>query len=178
MQLVATITYQLAVVIPDVRRLMEAAIDNDPHLLSRSLLTQFLALVVDPLERHWETPVGEHTDLPNLIIIDALDECMDGTQVQILDMIFAIDKRSKFPFSFLVASRPELEMSTALGDGRIREGLVRLPLDADITSRHDIRHFLQDKFDEIRLAHPIQCDLPPSWPSSKDIETLVYKSSG
>jgi len=177
-QLVATIAYQVAVVIPGVRGLMEAAIDNDPHLLSRSLITQFAALIVDPLERLFETSVGEHTALPNLIIIDGLDECMDGTQVQILDMIFAIGKRSKFPFSFLVASRPELEISAAMGYGKIREGLTRLPLAADITSRDDIRRFLQDKFDEIRLTHPIQSDLPSSWPSSEDIETLVYKSSG
>jgi len=177
-QLVATIAYQVAVVIPDVRGLMEAAIDNDPHLLSRSLITQFTALIVDPLEHLFETSVGEHMDLPKLIIIDGLDECMDGTQVQIVDMIFAVGKRSKFPFNFLVASRPELEISAAMGYGKIREGLTRLPLDADITSRHDIRRFLQDKFDEIRLTHPIRSDLPSSWPSNEDIDTLVYKSSG
>ena len=177
-RLVATIAYQIAVVIPDVRGLMEAAIDNDPHLLSRSLITQFTALIVDPLEHLFENSVGEHMDLPSLIIIDGLDECMDGTQVQILDMVFAIGKRSKFPFNFLVASRPELEISAAMGDGKIREGLARLRLDADFTSRHDIRRFLLDKFDEIRLTHPIRSDLPLSWPSSEDIETLVYKSSG
>jgi len=177
-RLIATIAYQVAVVIPDVRGLMEAAIDNDPHLLSRSLTTQFTALIVDPLEHLFETSVGEHMDLPNLIIIDGLDECMDGTQVHILDMIFAIGKCSKFPFIFLVASRPELEISVAMGDGKIREGLTRLRLDADITSHGDIRRFLQDKFDEIRLTHPIRSDLPSSWPSSEDIDTLVDKSSG
>ena len=117
-------------------------------------------------------------DLPNLIIIDGLDECMDGTQVQILDMILAIGKRSKFPFSFLVASRPELEICAAIDDGRIRGGLARLPLAANIASRNDIRRFLRDKFDEIRLTHPIRSDLPSSWPSNKDIDTLVDKSSG
>jgi hypothetical protein len=177
-QLVATIAYQVAVVIPDVRGLMEAAIDNDPHLLSRSLITQFTVLIVDPLERFFETSVGEYTDLPNVIIIDGLDECMDGAQVHILDMIFAIGKRSKFSFKFLVASRPELEISVAMGDGRTREGLTRLPLDADIASFHDIRRFLQDKFDEVRFTHPMRSDLPSSWPSNKDIGTLVNKSSG
>ena len=176
-QLVATIAYQVAVVIPGVRGLMEAAIDNDPHLLSRTLITQFMALI-DPLGRLFETSVGEHMDLPSFIIIDGLDECMDGTQVQILDMIFAIGKRSKFPFIFLVASRPELEISAAMGDGKIREGLTRLPLDTDINSHHDIRRFLEDKFDEIRLTHPIRSDLHSSWPSSEDIGTLVDKSSG
>jgi len=174
-RLIASLAYQVAVVIPDLRELMEAAIDNDPHLLSRSLITQFTALIVDPLAHLSETSV---MDLPSLIIIDGLDECMDGTQVQILDMIFAIGKRSKFPFGFLVASRPELEISAAMGDGQIREGLTRLPLDADITSNDDISRFLQDKFDEIRLTHPIRSDLPSSWPSHKDIETLVDKSSG
>ena len=177
-RLITTIAYQVAVFIPGVRGLIEAAIDNDPHLFSQSLTTQFMALIVDPLEHHFQTSTGEHMDLPTLIIIDGLDECLDGTQVQILDMIFAIGKRSKFPFNFLVASRPELEISAAMGDGRIREGLTRLPLDADITSRDDIRRLLQDKFDEIRLTHPIRSDLPSPWPSSEDIETLVNKSSG
>ena len=177
-QLVVTIAYQIAVVIPGVQALMEATIDNDPHLFSRTLITQFTALIVNPLERLFETSVGEYTDFPYLIIIDGLDECMDGTQIRILDMIFAIGKRSKFPFSFLVASRPELEISTAMGDGRVREGLTRLPLYADITSYDDIRRFLQDKFDEIWLTHPIRSDLSSSWPSSEDIDTPVYKSSG
>jgi len=177
-QLIATIAYQIAVVIPSVQPFMEAAIDNNPHLLSRTLITQFTVLIINPLEHLFETSVGEHMDLPYLIIIDGLDECMDGTQVQILDMIFAIGKCSKFPFSFLIASCPELEISAAMGDGKIREGLTHLPLDADITSRDDIRRFLQDKFDKIWLTHPIRPDLPLSWPSSEDIDTLVDKSSG
>ena len=177
-QLIATIAYQVAVVIPGVGALMEAVVDKDPHLLSRSLITQFIALIVDPLEHLFETSAGEHMDLPKLIIIDSLDECMDGTQVQILDMIFVIGKRSKFPFNFLVVSRPELEISAAMGDGKIREGLTRLPLDADITSHGDIRRFLQDRFNEIRLTHPIRSNLPSSWPLSEYIETLVDKSSG
>jgi len=177
-RLIATIAYQVAVVIPGVRGLMEAVIENDPHLLSRSLITQFMALIVEPLERLFEISVGENVDRPNLIIIDGLDECMDGTQVQILDMIFTVGQRSKFPFIFLVASRPELEISAAIGDGKIREGLTRLPLDNDITSVDDIRSFLRDKFDEVRLTHPLRSDLPPPWPSRKEIKTLVHKSSG
>jgi len=177
-QLVATIAYQVATVIPGVRALMEAVIDNDPHLLSRSLITQFTALIVEPLERIFETSVAGHIDRPNVIIIDGLDECMDGTQVQILDMIFAAGKRSQFPFLFLVASRPELDISAAIGDGKIREGLTRLPLDNDITSLYDILRFLEDKFAEIRFTHPIRSDLPSPWPLREDINILVYKSSG
>ena len=177
-KLVATIAYQIAVVIPGVRGLMETVIENDPLILSRSLITQFTALIVEPLERLLKISIEGQVDRRNLIIIDGLDECMDGTQVQILDMIFAVGKRSKFPFLFLVASRPELDISAAMGDGKIREGLTRLPLDNDITSRDDIRRFLEDKFEEIRLTHPIRSDLPSYWPSSEDIETLVYKSSG
>ena len=78
-KLVVTIAYQIAVVIPGVRALMEAVIDNDPHLLSRSLITQFTALIVHPLEHLFDSSAGEHTDRPYLIIVDGLDECMDGT---------------------------------------------------------------------------------------------------
>jgi len=122
-KLVATITYQIAIVIPDVRGLMEAVIENDPLILSQLIITQFTALIIEPLEHLFENSVGEHIDRRNLIIINGLDECMDGTQVQILKMIFTIGKLSKFPFIFLVASRPELDISAAMGDGKIREVL-------------------------------------------------------
>jgi hypothetical protein len=65
---------------------MEAAINNVPHLLSQLLITQFTALIVDLLECLLKTSVGEHTNLTNLIIINSLDECMYGTQVQILSL--------------------------------------------------------------------------------------------
>jgi len=175
-QFVATIAYQVATIIPDVRALMEAVIENDPHLLSRSLITQFMTLIAEPLERLFGASIEEPINRPNLIIIDGLDECMDATQI--LDMIFAIGQHSGFPFIFLVASRPQLEISAAMGDGKIRDGLTRLPLDSDITSHDDIRRFLQDKFDELRLTHPIRSDLPSSWPLRVDINTLVDKSSG
>jgi hypothetical protein len=56
-----------------------------------------------------------------LVIIDGLDpNASHDTQVHILDMIFAVAKLS---FSVLVTSRTEQEISTALGDGRIRERL-------------------------------------------------------
>jgi len=178
-KLVATIAYQIAVVIPGVRGRMETVLENDPLIFSRSLITQFTALIIEPLERLFKNSVREHVDRRNLIIIDGLDECMDGTQVQILDMIFAASQRStKFPLLFLVASRPEVDISAAMGDGKIQDGLTRLPLDNDITSRDDIRRFLQDKFEEIRLTHPIRSDLSLSWPLRKDITTLVNKSSG
>ena len=61
-QLVATIAYQVAVVIPGVRGLMEAAIDNDPHLLSRSLITQFAALSSIPWSA-FSKPLSENTQL-------------------------------------------------------------------------------------------------------------------
>jgi len=157
---------------------MEAVIENDPLILSQSLITQFTALIVKPLEHLFKNSVGEHIDQQNVIIIDGLDECMDGTQVQILKMIFVIGKLSKFPFIFLVTSHPELGISAAMGDGKIQEGLTHLPLDNDITSRNDIRCFLEDKFEETCLTHPIRSDLPSYWPLRKDINTLVYKSYG
>jgi len=174
-QLISTIAYQVAVVIPGVRELMEVTIDNDPHILSRSLITQFTMLITNPLERLLGPRVGEQPALPNLILIDGLEDCMDGTQVQVLEVIFAISKCSKFPFKFLVASRSEQEISAALSNSRIREGLTRLPLETDY---NDIERFLHDKFDEIRHSHPIRSDLPSSWPSSEDIKALVNKSSG
>jgi hypothetical protein len=45
-------------------------------------------------------------------------------------------------------------------------------------SLDDITRFLLDKFEEIRLTHPIRSDLPSSWLSNQDIKTLVNRSSG
>lgn len=61
----------MAVVISGVRALMETVIENDPRIFS-----QFATLIINPSECIFEISIGEHTDLPNLIIIDGLDECI------------------------------------------------------------------------------------------------------
>ena len=82
------------------------------------------------------------------------------------------------PIQLLRRQSSRARIYSAMGDGKIREGLISLPLDVDFTLLDDIRHFLQDKFDETRLTHPVRSQLPSSWPLSEDIKTFVYKSSG
>ncbi|KDR76528.1 hypothetical protein GALMADRAFT_139451 [Galerina marginata CBS 339.88] len=69
-RLVATIAYQIALSFPEVKALIEKAVDCDPALLSRNLDTQLKTLVIEPL-----LSLDFHTLLrPRIIIIDGLDD--------------------------------------------------------------------------------------------------------
>ena len=114
---VATISYQLAVNIPETRPIIEKIIEDDPSIFSRALNVQFAKLVIDPLLQ-----VSKESDPRTLIIVDGLDEC-DGYDKQcgILDAIHEATCRHILPLRFLVASRPDPHIRDFFSHDNLRE---------------------------------------------------------
>jgi len=56
--------------------------------------------------------------------------------------------------------------------------MSHLELNDDFLPDMDIRHFLTDKFREIKKCHPFCSRIPPFWPSEQQINTLTRKASG
>ncbi|KAF8964592.1 hypothetical protein BDZ97DRAFT_1919012, partial [Flammula alnicola] len=149
---IASVAYQLSLSIPKIRERVITAVEQDPMIFSRTVITQMRVLVVEPLN---EATKDEELDgqalsvRPGFVVVDGLDECHDDTaQTAILD---------------------------ALADSSVMQGLA---LDDNYQSDEDIRTFLRSKFKDIRRFHPAGGDLPPGWPSEEDTESLVEKSSG
>jgi len=103
---IATIAYGIAQAIPSVQPLMDRVVDKDPLIFSRSLETQFVKLVLEPLVGLYQD--ASHEPLPYVIVIDGLDECTQSNeQKAIFDLFtFAFDSYS-LPWKVLISSRPE-----------------------------------------------------------------------
>ena len=54
----------------------------------------------------------------------------------------------------------------------------RLYLDDTFEPDIDIRKFLQDSFEEIRMTHPFRSYIHTFWPTTAAVECIVHKSSG
>ena len=165
-----TLAYQLACRYPRFRDHLVEVIKRDLSVAHSSLISQLRDLLVDPLSE---------TGISCVIVIDALDECVDD---QPASAILSVLGRlvSKLPLvKFFITGRPE---------PRIRSGF-RLPLLKPFTQifllhevaltdvEGDIRLYLTEKLTGIAKRRS-GLDLPEAWPSDKDITVLVRKSSG
>ena len=156
-----------------------AAMEKDPLLVERSLETQVLTLLVEPLQNLVKDGYFSSNPCQRLVIIDGLDECNNPSiQRGILDAILHLLREHRIPLLFLVASRPESHLSQFFNSNPLVGFVVRLPLDADYASADDINLFLKEKFKEIKDAHPLKTFIEPTWPSGHIIQALVDKSSG
>jgi len=153
--LFATLAYQIAYYIPAVRERIEDAIEADPQIFDRSLEAQLQALVVAPLQ--WLVDIGEveKFSLPYLIILDGLDECIDGTRAEILDLILglATSKKFTFPLLFLVASRCTRDISLVLHSTKVQDIVTRIRLEDDYHSKKTNERYREKKSAKNRETH-------------------------
>ncbi|KAJ8091274.1 hypothetical protein PM082_024543 [Marasmius tenuissimus] len=127
--------------------------------------------------------VGEHSlaemEVPNLVIIDGLDECGDEqTQTRVLSMIqSAFRGSSRSPLRFLIFSRPEAWLQEAFADDPLSKLSKIILLNDDFKPAKDIMQYYRHQFGEIvRRPKYRQVQFPTPWPTEEDLKTLVDKS--
>ncbi|KIM34988.1 hypothetical protein M413DRAFT_449946 [Hebeloma cylindrosporum] len=176
--LITTLAYQLTVSIPAIREQVGCELNDDPHLLSRSLEAQIVGLIIEPIRS--ATMFQEATTIrqPYLVILDGLDECGDAEAQRYILRVLLIATRMHIPLIFLIASRPEQHLRDCFEDKTFGPLTTKLVLDDKYHPESDIRIFLASKFQEIRETHRSRAHLPQSWPLEEDIDRLVEKSSG
>ncbi|KAF8198425.1 hypothetical protein BJ912DRAFT_829606, partial [Pholiota molesta] len=173
---IATLVYQLIQKIPQVRDDIFTIIESNPLIFDESLESQLQKLVIQPL-----------LQLPKLlkcyfvVMIDGLDECLEHAhQIDLIQSLAAVSRSRLIPVVFLVASRREPEIEAAFTRDEASDLALTLPLDnSDIEqTSDDIRHFLFDKFRDIKETHLLKRYLPIDWPPASSVEEIVSKSSG
>ena len=165
-----TLAFQLAYRYQQFRKELLPVLRSNPDIGRDSLCSQLEALIVDPFTT---------TQIPTLIIIDALDECKDEEPASAILSVLARYTDRIPRVKFFITGRPE---------PRIRRGF-RLELLRPITEvlrLHDVERSSVD--DDIKLLFETRlgdivknrsdCDLPESWPSSYDINILCRKAAG
>ncbi|KAF9035831.1 hypothetical protein BJ165DRAFT_1615272 [Panaeolus papilionaceus] len=195
---VATLAYQMALSIPLVRPHIEEQLNHDPSILQKSLSRQIDLLILEPLRRmRSRNPDIDLTTLPNLVVVDGLDECGGNwsvgdelTQTRVLDSLYRLaSSQNILPFSILILSRPENHIRNWFNTEPHGSMTDRLSLDATYKPDDDIRLFVRESFFKILRDHPNRHLLPPNWPfAMKDpwgseeesyaLSELVRRSSG
>lgn len=128
--LIATLAYQPARNLPDARDFVVKVPEGDPMVFTRSIEEQLSSLIINPLEELCRSGRPSSPSDPYLVIIDGLDECGDAAmQTSILQVITKAFSACKLPLKFLIASRPEMHLTSAFNSRWINPILARLALD-------------------------------------------------
>ncbi|KAJ7489211.1 hypothetical protein FB451DRAFT_1362173 [Mycena latifolia] len=168
-KLIPTIAYQLALLLPELKRSISERIEADPSIIDRGLSTQLQKLIVEPCQR-------VVLPRPVVIVVDGLDECEgDKIQQEILrSFAFALNGKPS-PLRFFIASRPEPQIR------EIFEGVLdqfHRPLNIR-QAFEDVRKYLHDEFTRIHRDHrETMATIPLPWPFRDVVDTLIEKSSG
>ncbi|KAL2803394.1 putative wd40 protein [Aspergillus granulosus] len=177
-KLFPTLVSQLVNSIPQLRPFIQEAIKDDPQISEKVLGEQFKKLLLQPLLKMEDELAATTTTTTRVIVIDALDECEQDTDVQLtLRHLPQVKKSSIFRLRFLLTSREELPIR--LGFQSItgeHQDLVLHDIPPSIIER-DISMFLHHKLGKIRRKLAKQwCELPPDWPGNQCIKTLITMS--
>ncbi|KAF8172431.1 hypothetical protein BJ912DRAFT_101789 [Pholiota molesta] len=176
-RVIATIAYQISRFLPQFEDALLTAIEWDPTIFSRALVTQMRVLVVEPLKALSPSPQ------PIFVILDGLDEAgpTPEAQANLLNVIGkATEELRHIPLIFLIASRPEYEIREAF-NGHLSPLMKSLVLDYNYKPDDDIRLYFSSTFAEIRDKHirsGTRLRLPSPWPSEREVDRLVSKASG
>ena len=164
-----TLAYELARHSTAASNALVNALEKDHNLGHKSMRKQFLNLIVTPTKAAFE---GVPTPRPLIIVIDALDECTNQSDVS--DMLTIIRQYSPIlPLKFFITSRPERQIQNVFrqeGASRYSKFILH-EIEKDIVSA-DIAIYAREE-----LAIIAKERMPISgWPPEDRLNTLVRLS--
>jgi hypothetical protein len=175
--LIPTIAYQIAISNPRIRQLINQALIQDPFILDKSIDAQLRYLITDPLHKVARDLSPSGFFHSPTVIIDGLDEC-DGHdfQRQILNAISTAAFTDHIQLRFLIASRPEPQISETFRTQPLGQHHYQITLDNDCFQ--EMRQFLRSRFDEMCERRLDLMSVEHPWPSEEDLSTFVCRASG
>ena len=165
-----TLAYQLALKYPQFKEELVRVLAASPDAGRENLLTQLEKLIIGPFQK---------TRITTLIIIDALDECLDDQPASALLSILS-RYLDKIPFvKIFITGRPEPRIRSGFRLKSLRPHTEVLKLHEVHRSSvdEDIRLFFKVELTEIG-KHRSDCNLPEGWPSSIELNVLCRKANG
>jgi len=143
-RLIASIAYNTALHIPQIKKHVVQTVDSNPLIFELSLGDQFSALVTKPISDLAQTGYFASILSPRIIILDGLDECEDPRfQVLVLNVIATALQRGPLPLLILIFTCPEQHLSLAFTSEPMLELHVSLRL-------NDLFHY-DDAANEIQI---------------------------
>ncbi|UZP36484.1 hypothetical protein NXS19_004300 [Fusarium pseudograminearum] len=177
-KMVSTIARQLAMNQPELRPNIQAAIQGDPTVTSKSVAKQFNTLILDPLRKSSSRFSSERFIT---IVIDALDECESETDIRLIVSMFSTTKTIQCPrLRVFITSRPDLPVRFGFQDVKgSYQDLILHDVSASVI-KQDILTFFHHKMKLIRddwnASVGEKRKLPQDWPGSECIRSLTDKA--
>ncbi|KAK7030234.1 hypothetical protein VNI00_014251 [Paramarasmius palmivorus] len=174
---VATIVYQFLRSEP-LREVLGSsiieAIRSDPKIFKATSETQFQKLILEPCSKVeqevWNT-------LPNVVVIDGIDECvLIPSQERLIAMI--CEALSAGRLMFVIASRPEPRICRAFDHVSFTSFLRRLTVGDSDESTQDIATYFHQRFARLQDTHHALRHLDISWPGEDVVWRLVGRACG
>jgi len=165
-----TLAFQLAHQYPFFRRELLPVLRASPDVGRESLCSQMERLIVAPLQA---------TQTQTLIIVDALDECLDEEPASAILSVLSryIDK---IPLvKFFITGRPEPRIRSGFRLESLRPHTVVLRLHEVKGSLvdNDIKLFLKARLSDI-VKNRSNYSFTEDWPSPQDIDILCKEAAG
>jgi hypothetical protein len=178
--LFSTIAFELSLAIPDVGKIINEIVANDPSIPTKEPEIQLQKLILEPLQQ-----VSEQVMHPVVIIIDGLDEC-EGEDVQsnVLRLLGSVFQHSSVGcdrICFIVTSRPEPWIHDEFTVEPLRSITRQIFLGQTSEANDDIRTFFRLGFTDIHdnPKHRLtMSNVAKPWPSYRVLDDLVDKASG
>ncbi|KAJ7902259.1 hypothetical protein B0H13DRAFT_760277 [Mycena leptocephala] len=167
-KLFATIAYQLALCVPQLKSRISQTVEDDPSSVGRLMSVQMQSLIVAPC-------LSESNIQLLVVLIDGLDECEGHLVQQEILRLIAQSTREHLPLKFLIASRPEPDIRKIFKE-MLYEGLYH-SFNVE-QSFEDIKKYLRHEFVRIHRDHQTMARVAMPWPSQEIFDQFVWKSSG
>ena len=165
-----TLAFQLAQGYPQFREHLLLVLGANRNVERESLDSQLEKLIIGPLKE---------TRISTLIIIDALDECLDTQPASALLSLLSRHIHEIPQVKFFVTGRPEPQMEQGFRPSSLRPVMNVLELhniDRSLVD-NDIKLYLTIHLAEIRKTRS-ESEFPQEWPSSYDIDILTQRAGG
>ena len=163
-----TLAVQVAYAYPEFRSTLVPFLRTQPGIVYESLYNQMESLIVTPLST---------LDITTVIIIDALDECVDEeSQSAILSVLGRLVEGIE-NVKFLITGRPEPRIKSGFRLGLLRpltDVFVLHEVDPNVVNS-DIRLFLEQGLHEIGERQGMDKDV---WPTEKHLDLLCERAGG
>ena len=161
-----TLSFQLALRYPSFRQELLRVLRANPYVGREALSSQMEKLIAGPLQA---------TQIPTLIIIDALDECRGKEPTSTLLSVLShyMDKIPLVKFFITACSEPRIDQLRSLLPTTEVFNLSEVPYPS---VERDIRLFFETKLSDIAKT---QSDVSmEDWPSTHHINVLCKKAGG
>ena len=164
----STLAFQLAQKYPEFRSILVPLLQSNPDIGHESLFNQMRMLIVEPLRS---------SDVSTVIIIDALDECVDeDPQSAILSVMGRLVERVP-NVKFLITGRPEPRIQSGFRLALLRpltEVFLLHEVEPSVINT-DIRLFLEHGLSELAKRRGVERDV---WPTDEHLDMLCERAAG